>query len=320
MYMFLREVHFLQTASILQPLDKNLIIKINEHVADGVSEVQDMQRHLKSFVKANFEEVKTDLNNRRFYPTDKAVADHMYLANQRMMHSKDDQQNLQKSIENWKQQNPNDNFLYRMKTEGKGGDSFLFVYQSEKHRYLLQRYGSIGLLDATYKTTKYALPLFFLCVKTNVDYQIVGTFICEHEGKESIKEGIATLKSWNPTWEPSYFMTDFDEKEINALEETFNSCKVYLCDFHREQAWTRWVNKGEHKVAHVKGEVLARLRRIAKASSFDDYKEALSALYASTVWKSFKTLQTWFSTYWLPHKEVNKKISMINLIFPTRSI
>jgi hypothetical protein len=37
----------------------------------------------------------------------------------------------------------------------------------------MQKYGHTLLLDATHKTTKYALPVFFLAVKTNVDYQVV---------------------------------------------------------------------------------------------------------------------------------------------------
>ena len=28
------------------------------------------------------------------------------------------------------------------------------------------------MLDATYRTTKYALPFFFIVVKTNVNYQV----------------------------------------------------------------------------------------------------------------------------------------------------
>ena len=53
------------------------------------------------------------------------------------------------------------------------GKTLLFVLQSAWQRRLLQRYGHVCLLDATYKTTKYALPLFFVAVKTNVDYQTV---------------------------------------------------------------------------------------------------------------------------------------------------
>ena len=62
--------------------------------------------------------------------------------------------------------------------------SLLFIYQTKWQRRLFQRYGGeMLLLDATYKTTRYVLPLFFLVVKTNVDYQIVGTFIIENETK-----------------------------------------------------------------------------------------------------------------------------------------
>ena len=56
---------------------------------------------------------------------------------------------------------------------------FLFVHQTTWQRRLLSKYGNdICLLDATYKTTRYALPLFFLAVKTNVDYQVVASLFC----------------------------------------------------------------------------------------------------------------------------------------------
>ena len=62
--------------------------------------------------------------------------------------------------------------------------SLLFVYQTKWQRRLFQRYsGEMLLLDATYKTTRYVLPLFVHVVKTNVDYQIFGTFITENETK-----------------------------------------------------------------------------------------------------------------------------------------
>ena len=46
---------------------------------------------------------------------------------------------------------------------------FLFVHQTTWQRRLLSKYGNdICLLDVTYKTTWYALPLFFLAVKTRL--------------------------------------------------------------------------------------------------------------------------------------------------------
>ena len=287
-------------------MDGEIIKQINEYVIDGVDEVSDMQRHLRTYVNLNFKDHATDLDNRRFHPTDKVVRDHMYQARLRQMHSKDDQQNLQFKLEKWKESRPNDLFFYRPK--GKIGETdeqdLLFVYQSEQHRHLLDRYGTICLLDATYKTTKYTLPLFFVCVKTNVDYQVVGAFICEHETTDSIMEGIRILADWNPDWKPRYFMTDFDEKEINALESVFPTCNVYLCDFHREQAWTRWVTKKEHQVSHVKDEVLARLRKIAHAETLKDFEDAVEELHKSTIWKRYIKLRNWFNVYWYPHHKV----------------
>ena len=36
-------------------------------------------------------------------------------------------------------------------------------------------------------------------------------------------------------------MVDYDSAEITALEEVFPGIEVFLCDFHREQAWSRYV-------------------------------------------------------------------------------
>ena len=51
--------------------------------------------------------------------------------------------------------------------------TILLVYQEEWQRDLMNRYGKhLIMLDATHRTTKYELPLFFLCVKTNVGYVV----------------------------------------------------------------------------------------------------------------------------------------------------
>ena len=77
----------------------------------------------------------------------------------------------------------------------------LFVHQSKDQRRLLERYGNeICMLDATYKTTRYSLPLFFVVVKTNIDYQIVGSCIVQSEATDAIFEGLSVLKSWNQIW------------------------------------------------------------------------------------------------------------------------
>ena len=67
-----------------------------------------------------------------------------------------------------------------------------------------------------------ALPLYFLCVPTNVRYQVVGSFVIQYENKRSIEEALNVFKKWNPTWCPAYFMVDFAEAEIQALEKVFS--------------------------------------------------------------------------------------------------
>ena len=47
---------------------------------------------------------------------------------------------------------------------------------------------NMTLLDATYKTTKYDLSLFFLCVKSNVGYSVVAEFVIQSEIAQQISE------------------------------------------------------------------------------------------------------------------------------------
>ena len=76
---------------------------------------------------------------------------------------------------------------YGQDVESKLVQKLLFFHQSKEQKRLMRKYGNhIGLLDATYKTTRYAIPLFFVLVKTNVDYQIAGSFSVHKETTEAI--------------------------------------------------------------------------------------------------------------------------------------
>lgn len=125
-------------------------------------------------------------------------------------------------VKEWEAANPADHFYFRPHFAGEDEElngvdstatskSLLFVHQSNWQQDLLMKYGDeICLLDATYNTSKYDIPLFFLCVNTNVGYSIVASFVVANENRENIKEGLQKVKEWNPEWNPKYFMTDFD--------------------------------------------------------------------------------------------------------------
>ena len=73
-------------------------------------------------------------------------------------------------------------------------NTFLFIHQTTEQQLLLRKYGSLVLLDATYKTSKYALPLFMLVVQTNVNFIPVAEFMVERESTECIKEALKVIK------------------------------------------------------------------------------------------------------------------------------
>ena len=79
----------------------------------------------------------------------------------------------------------------------------LFVHQIKFQKRMLKRYSnSICLLDGTYKTTKFSLPLYFVVVKTNVNYQVVVSFAVQDETTAAITEVLRILKGWTPEWDP----------------------------------------------------------------------------------------------------------------------
>ena len=254
---------YLQHAGISQEIDQQLVKKIDELIQEGVSDVNEMRRHLKIFVKNEIfgEKNLPNATNFRYYPRPKTIRNHMVHSKRKLLYSMIDQECLAKKVDEWRREDPSRNIYFRPKASSSGDpapaeddnsdissdeedledirisdyscDSLLFVYQSSWQRRLLLRYGNeLALLDATYRTTRYAIPLFFLVVKTNIDYQIVATFVCESESTATIQEALQIIKDWNPQFTPRYFMTDYSNEEITATERVFdgkkNCCFVVL--------------------------------------------------------------------------------------------
>lgn len=98
-------------------------------------------------------------------------------------------------------------------------------------------------------------------MKTNTGYTVVAEFVTQDETAEKIQEALEVIKKWNPQWNPKYFMTDYSEAELLAIEKCFANTKVFLCDFHREQAWERWVKDHKHGLSKQEQEELLSLLR-----------------------------------------------------------
>nr|XP_047140896.1 uncharacterized protein LOC124815968 [Hydra vulgaris] len=152
---------------ISQIINPQISKKIEEYVIEGIYNIREMKRLLRLTVKDTFGNENLPLSNsRRFYPNSATIRSHIVKIKKKLRHSMIDQECLLIKCEEWKKCYPSVKVFLRPNCSGEdGGDkcSFLFVYQSQWQQHLLMRYGTeILLLDATYRTTRYSLPLFFL--------------------------------------------------------------------------------------------------------------------------------------------------------------
>ncbi|XP_075070539.1 uncharacterized protein LOC142159545 [Mixophyes fleayi] len=265
-----------------------------------------MMRHINAFVTQELfpgDDPPVALR-RRFYPTRKDLANLMFKAKQEGRNSSLDQENVLNQLKEWKEQIPQLNIFCRPNTtseEMTNKQSFILCYQAEWQQKLLQMYGNqITLLDATYRTTRYALPLFFLCVRTNVCYAIVGAFVIQQETSACIQEALEIFKKWNLNWNPKCFLVDFCLEEINAISQLFKDTQILLCDFHREKAWMEWVTKKQHGVHSCRSVILNMLRSVALATNIEEHNVALNILTNCQIWKNCDALRQWFSNKWMP--------------------
>jgi len=199
---------------------------VNNAVDDGIHNVNEMMRYVHIYVKSLF--VDKDLpqaTNRRFYPTRNDLRQMIYRRRRANMHGLLDQEIVANKVTAWSAQHPHDFWVYRP-ADSDADQHLLLIHQSQWQRRLMLRYGQeLVFLDATYKTTRYALPLFFLCVHSNNGYVVVAAIVIEKEDSASLIEALGRLKQAVPDWNPTAFMTDASEIEITAIRTVFKGLK-----------------------------------------------------------------------------------------------
>ena len=218
-----------------QSINPRLSTKIVQYTKESVTKVREMKRLLIILVKNDLFSGQNlpDSNNRQFYPNSSIIRSHIDRTKAKLRHSMIDQECFLYKIEEWKKADKKLSIFYTAKTKEQmemenEPNSFLFWCKSKWQKYLSQHYGNeLILLDATYKTTRYSLPVFFLTWKTNADYQIVATFATENEMTQSTTEALAIIKSWNLEVCPKYGMADYCNEEIDAVESVFSG--LFFC-------------------------------------------------------------------------------------------
>ncbi|CAH1248770.1 Hypp8400 [Branchiostoma lanceolatum] len=293
-------------AELREPVDAEVEKHILKLALDGARRVSEFRRHINTFVKDELlrGQQPPPLTRRHYNPTDQEIRNILSKTKRQTRNSEDDQVNLQILTSRWAAES-GCCIKYRSSQVQEDGTTtkFLFCYQTHWQQRLLHIYGQqMCLLDATYRTCRYSMPLFFLCVRTNVCYVVIGSFIVQKETTVDVQEALNIFKEWNPDWTPSHFMVDKSDVEINALNREFPEAKVVLCDYHREKAWGEWCRKVDHGVRECQDALLKLLRAIA-ASTQDEYYARLQDLEESEIWKRNVNVQTWLSIHWLPEAD-----------------
>ncbi|XP_074641158.1 uncharacterized protein LOC141898911 [Tubulanus polymorphus] len=275
---------------------RDYIIKLTR---EGFRKVSDTMRSVNNFVNNELFRglPKPDPLRRRYFPTRDDIRNIMMKAKMENRHSKNDQENLKIESEKWIENGDSVYFRPSALKEDGTAENFSLCYQSPWQRRLLSRYGNdLCLLDATYITLRYALPLFFLCVRTNVNYSVVGVFLTENESADSIQEALRVFQKWNPDWKPAQFATDYSLAEINAIESTFSDVSVKLCQFHMEKAWNEWLSKEMVCcISETEQDVMCKnnklFRNVQSATDEIQFNAAYNVLQQSHICKSNNSIE-----------------------------
>ncbi|KAJ8315774.1 hypothetical protein KUTeg_007924 [Tegillarca granosa] len=259
--------------SVNKSTSKEVISQIHKCVEEGCTKVEDVKKNLAKFVESLPLGKTPSFLNRQYFPANKTIYNHIQIA-------------------------------LASKSEA-DGSQFLLVVQTTWQQQLMHKFGKVLLVDSTFDTCKYRLPLFELVINTNVGYVPIAICITEDETEKTITEALTVLTSWNPTWVPKVTVTDCHAAQSNALHAvfpafittytliakkrqkitelidktnwpfvesrsvffTFYESQQRYCKFHTEQAWKRWLSRIDNGLIAEQDEVLSHLRSIANSIS-----------------------------------------------------
>ena len=176
---------------------------------------------------------------RRYYPNVKDIRNYMNKAKMLTRLSTDVKAELKELSVKLQQSRPTENIilqselvdnrqeaLLNIKTEEDTSlkATLIFCHQTSQQQRLMKRYGNqILLCEVTNLVERVPFPLFCIFVQTNVDYQLVASFIVEIRNRESIVQGLMSVKDWNPGWSPKYVVLDYSDEECDAVKTVFPS-------------------------------------------------------------------------------------------------
>ncbi|POW08536.1 hypothetical protein PSTT_07447 [Puccinia striiformis] len=126
------------------------------------------------------------------------------------------------------------NWTWDIKVDSSGSvQRLFFAHPGSIHLARVNHH--VALLDATYKTNRYKLPLLHIIGQAASNRLFsIGFCFLTYEDNENYLWAVNNLKKyiWRPQRVPKVFVTDRDTALRNALEEVFPDSQANLCTWH----------------------------------------------------------------------------------------
>lgn len=170
-----------------------------------------------------------------------------------------------------------------------------------KSLHLLKDYNKTFVLDCTYKTNRYQLPLLMIVGMTATNSTFVAAFALLDEEKEAnYMWALNQLKRVLVEKEPAVIATDREIALMNGIAQVFPRSKNVLCLWHINQAILakcRTKFDGDDEWQKFR----KQWTRVCEATTITNYDEELIKL--RTDYDQFKIVLDYIDSTWLSHKE-----------------
>ena len=163
---------------------------------------------------------------------------------------------------------------------------------------LCKTFNTVFLLDCTYKTNKFGMPLLNVVGITSTYATFNGAFAFMHEENEAAYTWV--LQQFSEVVTPKVLCTDRELALVNSIARVFPVCKNILCMWH--------INK--NVLANCKArfsddeweEFLQRWNVLVSSSSLDIFNATLDA-FKDTYKASHQDVWNYINTTWISQKE-----------------
>ncbi|KAK1386486.1 hypothetical protein POM88_014664 [Heracleum sosnowskyi] len=173
-------------------------------------------------------------------------------------------------------------------------------FTNKKVVQLLHRFYYVLMMDCTYKTNKYKMPLFEIvgCVPTGKFFVIAMVFL-QDEKKDSFEWALQCLKGlFDPNHLPEAIVTDRELALIHAIKSVFPSTYHMLCTRHIAKNVEAIAKSVTKSVVFALG-FLGNWNRIVHAETEVSYEENVQ--HFQKIYAGHQELLKYVQTTWLIH-------------------